>query len=570
VEPSKEALWTAHYEKGIKPNLEYTEKPIFSILERTAKRYPQRSATYFNEAKMSYKELLVNVNRLATALATMGVKKGDRVGIILPNCPQAVISFYAIMRLGCIAVYLNPVLTERELTNKINDAGIQTLILIDMSYRKISNIRDKVQLDNLIVTHIHDYLTFPYNILYPIKQKSDGRTPEIPRKEGIYEFNKLIKGSLSSPPDVSIDPKNDVAVFQYTGGVTGTPKAAMITHFNLVANVKQFREWFSGCRDGEERIMGVVPFAHIYGLTCVMNFGVYIGATLILLPRFQVNRVLKTINKSRPTFFPGVPSMYYAINNSPDVKKVDISSIDYCISGAAPLPLEVQERFEQLTGARLVEGFGLTEASPVTHCNPVRGRRKVGSIGLPVPDTHAKIVDLETGTRELDLGDVGELAISGPQVMKGYWNRPEETEFTLKDGWLYTGDIAEMDSDGYFFILNRKKDMIISGGYNIYPGEVEGVLNRHPKVGKTVVVGIPDDYQGEVVKAYIFCKSPKISLVEDELKDYCLNKLAPYKIPKKFEIRKDKPPKNLDGAELRRYLVRGKDSEKDESGSSRT
>ncbi len=565
MEPNKEALWTAHYEKGIKQNLEYPEKPVFSLLERTVKRYPQRVATYFNEAKLSYKDLLINVNRLATALATLGVKKGDRVGILLPNCPQAVISFYAIMRLGATAVFLNPILVERELTYKINDAGIRTLIIIDMSYRKISNIRDKINLDNLIVSHIHDYLTFPYNILSPIKQKSDARTPEIPQKEGIYQFTNLVKGAPPNPPDVSVDPKNDVAVLQYTGGVTGVPKAAMITHFNLVSNVRQFREWFSSCRDGEERVLGVVPFAHIYGLTCVMNLGVYIGATLVLLPGFHVNRVLKTINKSRPTFFPGVPTMYYALSHHPDVKKYDISSIDYCLCGAAPLPLEIQERFEQLTGARLVEGFGLTEASPVTHCNPVRGKRKVGSIGLPMPDTQAKIVDLETGTKELEVGDVGELIISGPQVMKGYWNRPEETEIALKDGWLYTGDIAEMDSDGYFFILNRKKDMIISGGYNIYPREIEEVLNRHPKVSESIVVGIPDDYQGEVAKAYVFCKNPKLIIIEDELKDYCLNKLSPYKIPKKFEIRKDRPPKNLESTELRRYLVEGEGRDKDKA-----
>jgi len=565
VEPSQEVLWTAHYEKGIKHHLEYPEKSVFSILERTVKRYPQRVATYFNEAKMSYKELLINVNRLATALAALGVEKGDRVGILLPNCPQAVISFYAVMRLGASAIFLNPVLVERELTNKINDSGMRTLILLDMSYRKISNIRERVNLDTLVVTHIHDYLTFPYNILYPFRQKGDARAPEIPRKEGIYQFTTLIKGAPPNPPAVTVDAKNDVAVLQYTGGVTGKPKAAMITHFNLMANLMQFREWFSSCKDGEERVLALVPFAHIYGLTCVMNFSVYIGATLIMLPRFQVNQVLKTINKSRPTFFPGVPSMYYALSHHPDVKKAEVSSIDYCICGAAPLPLEIQERFEQLTGARLVEGFGLTEASPVTHCNPVRGRRKVGSIGLPVPDTQAKIVDLETGTRELGIGEIGELIISGPQVMKGYWNWPEETEIALKDSWLYTGDIAEMDSEGYFFILNRKKDMIISGGYNIYPSEVEGVISRHPKVKEAIVVGIPDEFQGEVVKAYIFSKNPKVKIYDDELKDYLLNKLAPYKIPKVFEIRKDQPPKNLDGAELRRYLVEERDKEKGKS-----
>lgn len=558
MELTRESIWVTNYEKGVRPNLEYPEISVFFLLERTVKRYPQRVATNFNEAKMPYKELLIQVNKLATALAILGIKKGERVGIIIPNSPQAVISFFALMRLGAIAVFLNPVLAERELIYKINDAGIRTLIIIDTVYRRVSNIKDKIKLQNLIITGIHDYLTFPYNILYPLKQKSNGRTPVIPQKEGIYRLTQLIRGAPPSPPEVKIDPKNDVAVLQYTGGVTGIPKGAMLTHYNLVANVIQVREWFSGCKDGEERVLGVVPFSHIYGLTCVMNFGVYIGATLVLLPRFQVNRVLKIINKVRPTFFPGVPSMYYALCHHPDVKKYDISSIDYCISGAAPLPLEVQERFEQLTGARLVEGYGLTEASPATHCNPVRGRRKVRSIGLPLPDTKAKIVDLENGEKELGIGDVGELVISGPQVMKGYWEKPEETNLALKDGWLYTGDIAEMDADGYFFIINRKKDMIISGGYNIYPREVEEVLKKHPRVLEAVVVGIPDEFQGEAVKAYIFSKTGK-GILEDELRDYCLNKLAPYKIPKVFEIRKGLPPKNLRGQELRRYLVEEKE-----------
>ncbi len=556
MEASREELWTANYEKGIRSTLQYPEIPVYYLLERTVRRYPQRVAINFNGAMMSYRDLFIQVNNLAAALAGLGIKKGDRVGVVLPNSPQAVISYFAILQLGAVAVFINPIHVEMELQFQINDAGIKTLIIIDTVYRRIMNIRDKINLENLIVTGIHDYLTIPYNIFYPLKQKSNGRAPEIPFKEGIYRFKQLIRNAPSRPSDsdLQINPREDLAVLQYTGGVSGTSKGAMITHYNMVANVTQFREWYSGCRDGEERVLGVLPFSHIYGLTCILNFGVYIGATLILLPRFDLDRVLKVINKYRPTFFPGVPTMYVAINNHPDVKKYDISSISFCISGAAPLRLEVQDRFEHLTGARLVEGYGLTEASPVTHCNPVRGRRKVGSIGLPLPDTMAKIVDLETGEKDLDIGEVGELVISGPQVMKGYWNNPEETATTLKDGWLYTGDIAQMDKDGYFFILNRKKDMIISGGYNIYPRELEEVLQRHPKVREVVIVGIPDDYYGEAVKAYVFPKEGK-SILEDELRDYCLNKLAPYKIPKHFEIRKELP-RRLTGAKLRRYLVK--------------
>lgn len=549
----REELWVEHYEEGVRPELTYPETSAFSLLERTVKRYPQRVAINFNEAKLSYRDLLVHANRMATALAVMGVKKGDRVAVLLPNCPQAVISYFAILRLGAVVVFINPMHVERELINQLNDADVRTIIMIDTAYRRISNIRDKVNLENVIVSSIHDYLKFPYNILYPLKQKSDGRMPEIPEKEGVYRFNQVIRGASPSPPEVEIDPREDIALLQYTGGVTGTPKGAMITHYNLMANVIQFREWFRACKDGEERVLGVVPFSHIYGLTCVLNFSVYIGATQVLLPRFDMSRVLKVIDKTRPTFFPGVPTMYVAINNHPDVKKHHVSSIDYCLCGAAPLPLEVQEKFESLTGARLVEGYGLTEASPVTHCNPIQGRRKVGSIGLPISDTEAKVVDMEEGTQEVEVGEIGELIIKGPQVMKGYWNNPEETEWTLKNGWLYTGDIAEMDRDGYFFILNRKKDMIISGGYNIYPREVEGVLNRHSKIQETVVIGLPDDYHGEIVKAYVFCKKGR-KVLEDELKDYCLNKLAPYKTPSVFEIRGE-PPRRLTGPELRRYVL---------------
>lgn len=551
----REELWRENYEEGVRPELNFPATSAFSLLDRTVKRYPQRVAINFNGAKLFYRDLLIHTNRLATALSVIGVKKGDRVGVILPNCPQAVISYFAILRLGAAVVFINPMHVERELIYQLNDADVRVLIMIDTLYRRFSNIRDKVNVQSLVVTSIHDYLKFPYSVLYPLKRQSDGSMPEIPKREGIYRFNQLVRGAPPSPPEVEVHPKEDPALLMYTGGVTGTPKGAVITHYNIVSNVMQFREWFRACKDGEERVLGVVPFSHIYGLTCVLNFSVYIGATQILLPRFDLNQVLKIIDKTRPTFFPGVPTMYVAINNHPHVKKHHVSSIDYCLCGAAPLPLEVQEKFENLTGARLVEGYGLTEASPVTHCNPVRARRKVGSIGLPLPNTLAKIVDLEEGKEELEVGEVGELVIKGPQVMKEYWNKPEETELTLKDGWLHTGDIAEMDRDGYFFILNRKKDMIISGGYNIYPREVEEVLSRHSKVQEAVVTGVPDDYHGEVVKAYVFCKKGR-KLLEDELKDYCLNKLARYKTPSIFEIRGE-PPRRLTGPELRRYVLEG-------------
>lgn len=554
METGQQEPWVENYESSVRPTLQYPEIPIPHLMDRAVRQYPQRIATNFNGTTISYSALNEEINKLAAALSQLGVKKGDRVGMILPNSPQAVISYFASLKLGAIVVMMNPLNVEMELAFFIRDAQIRNLIIVDTVYRRITNIKDKIDIDNLIVTGIHDYLSFPYNILYPLKKTSDGHSPDIPRKEGIHRFSQLIRNAQQGPPEVSIDPKEDLAVLQYTGGNTGTPKGAMLTHYNIVCNVLQFREWFSALREGEERILSVLPFSHIYGLTCVLNFGFYIAATLVLMPRFEIEKVLKTISKTRPTFFPGVPTMYVALNNQADLKKHDISSVEYWNSGGAPLPLEVLEKFERRTGKRLIEGYGLAEASPVTHSNPVKGRRKLGSIGLPIPDTQSTIVDLELGEKEMGVGDVGELIIKGPQLMKGYWNNQEETDWALRDGWLYTGDIAQKDRDGYFFILNRKKELIISGGYNIYPREVEGVLQRHPKVQEAVVIGIPDDYYGEVVKAFIFSKGGKM-ILEDELRDFCLNKLAPYKIPRIFDIRKELPRKNLRGAELRRYLT---------------
>ncbi len=553
MEQIKEQVWAANYEEGVKRTLQYPEMNVFQLLERTVRRFPRRVATSFWGSTMSYGDLFACVNKFAAALAKLGVKKGDRVGVFLPNSPQAVISFYALMRLGAVAVMINPINVEQELRFLLRDAGIKGLIVLDTLYRRVMNIKDKVELNNLIITANHDFMSFPHNFIYRIRERSKGRAPDILQRKGIYSFMRLLRSAPEEPPEVKINPREDLAILQYTGGITGTPKGAMLTHANMVAAVVQFREWCSAMQDGEERIMGVLPFSAIYFLSCVLNFGIYIGATLILVPRFHVDTVLKLIAKTRPTFFPGVPTHYAAFNNHPDIKKYDLSSVKYWTSGGAPLPLDVMERFEYLTGGRMIEGYGLAEAAP-THFNPVRGRRKAGSIGMPLPDTRAKIMDMENKDRELGIHEVGELVVSGPQVMKGYWNRPDETQLVLKDGWLYTGDIAEMDEDGFFYIINRKKDIIISGGYNIYPREVEAVLHRHPKIKEAIVVGVPDDYYGEIAKAYIFCKGDKL-MFEDEIIDFCLSRLASYKIPKVFEIRK-LPRGDLRGAELRRYLLR--------------
>ncbi len=554
MDEAKEALWIASYEEGVKPSLKYPEIPVHYILARAARRFPQGIATNFLGAKLSYRDLFAQVNKMAAALAGLGIQKGDRVGVILPNSPQALISYFAILQIGATCVLINPLTAEMEIVRIIRDAGIENLILIDTIYRRISNIRERVALKNLIVTGLHDYLNFPANVLTSLKKRSKGTAPDIQYKEGIYRFTQLLRNAPASLPAVEIDPRKDVALLQYTGGVTGVLKGAMLTHFNLVANTVQFREWFSALKDGEERFLSVLPVMQIYGIL-IVNMAVFTGSMLILLPRFEVERVLKTINKTRPSFFPGVPTMFAAISNYPDVRKYNIFSIDYVNSGGAPLSAEAWEKFEKLTGARLMEGYGMVEASPALISNPAKGKRKVGSIGLPISDTMAMIVDMEKGEKKLGVGEIGELIVSGPQVMKGYWNNPKETDLVLRDGWLYTGDIAEMDRDGYFYIINRKKDMIIMGGYNIFPREVEEILKRHPKVMEAVVIGIPDDYYGEIVKAYIFPRENR-TILEDELRDYCLNKLASYKIPRSFEIRRELPAENLSVYGLRRLLLR--------------
>jgi long-chain acyl-CoA synthetase len=493
------------------------------------------------------------VDRFATALHALGVKKGDRVAVMLPNCPQTVIAYYAIVSIGAVAVMTNPLYMERELSHQLRDAEVQTLIYLDALGQKVLKVLPDTAVKNLIVTGVQDYLPLPLNFLYPFKAKKQGQILDVPGDRGILRFKELLQKHSPRPPQVQLDPENDLALLQYTGGTTGLSKGAMLTHKNLVANVMQVRSWFPDCREGEERILGALPFFHVFGMTVVMNFSIYCCSAMILLPRFEIDTVLKQINKYRPTLFPGAPTMYVAVISHPEVKKYNISSIKACISGAAPLPVEVQERFESLTGGKLVEGYGLTESSPVTHCNPIDGIRVSGSIGQPVPNTDVKIMDIELGTREMPLGETGELCIKGPQVMKGYWNMPDETAKTIRDGWLYTGDIARMDEQGFTYVVDRKKDMVIAGGYNIYPREVEEVLYEHPQVQEAVVAGVPDPYRGETLKAYIILKEGE-SATEQEIIDFCNKNLAKYKVPKKVEFREELP-KTMVGKILRRILV---------------
>ena len=547
-----ERPWVKFYEAGIAPNLDYPNIPLGEVLSRSASKYPNHNALFFFGKKITYAELDTLANAFANALAGLGVKKGDRVALMLPNIPQMVIAFYGTLRLGAIAVATNPLYLKHELEVQLKDSGAETLVAVDMFYPVISPVLPKTSVKNLILCGIRDYLPFPLNLLYPIKARLEKQWVSVKRKPPIYDFMEMMKQAPVTPPAASVFP-DDIAILQYTGGTTGVPKGAVLTHRNLVVNAVQNRDWLTVRKEGEEKFLAVIPFFHVYGMTTALNFGVLTGAELILLPKFHTKEVLNFINKYRPTIFPGIQAMYMAIGNYPKIHKYDLTSIKAAISGAGPLMREVQDRFEHLTRARIVEGYGLSEASPVTHCNPVFGLRKQGSIGLPLPDMEARIVDIETGEKALPVGEAGELVVKGPQVMKGYWNKPQETEQALKGGWLHTGDIAKMDEDGFFYIVDRIKDMIKTVGENVYPREIEEVLFTHPKVKDAVVVGLPHEaFLGEKIKAYIVLKEGETATAEDIIQ-FCRGQLSKFKVPKEVEFR-DQLPKTLVGKVLRRVL----------------
>ena len=555
-----EKLWLKNYDPGVPHTMNYPNIALSQLLEDTASRYPDNTAIIFPGAfgdsyRLSFGKLNEKANRMANALASLGVKKGDRVALLMPNCPQFVISYFAVLRVGGIVVATNPLYSPREMEFQFNDCGAETIILLSLFYKTVADLKEKTALKNLVVTSIKEYLPQPSKTLFTLaREKKEGHKADISGKKDTYAFQELLSRFGPTPPDVEVGP-DDIAMFQYTGGTTGLSKAAVALHRNVLANVYQMRAWGQplGIKEGEEAIMGVMPLFHVYGMVTVMYFAVLGGSTMVLLPRWDTNQVLKAINRYKPSFFPGVPTMYVALNNHPDVGKYDLRSIKLCNSGAAPLPVEVQQRFEQLTGGTLSEGYGLSEAPTATHANPVAGLRKTGSIGIPLPDVEAKIMDGETGEKEMPLGEVGELVIRGPQVMKGYWNRPEETEIALRDGWLFTGDMARIDEDGFFSIVDRKKEMIIAGGFNIYPRDIEEVLYENSKIKEAVCYGVPDEYRGQTVKCSIVLKEGE-SATEEEIIEFCKPNLAKYKIPKIIEFRNELP-KTLIGKILRRVLV---------------
>ncbi len=553
--------WVSFYEPGITASLTYPDVPLAGILAQTAAKFPNQTALSFFGTTITYGELDRLVNRFAHALRGLGVQKGDRVALMLPNIPQMVIAYYGTLRIGAVAVATNPLYHSHELEVQLRDSGAKVLVAVDMFYPVIEPVLPKVLVKDLILCGIKDYLPFPLSLLYPLKARIEKQWVPVKRVPPIHDFLDLLRKAPAEVPAADVT-QNDIAILQYTGGTTGIPKGAVLTHRNLVVNATQCRAWLTIRDEGKEKILSVIPFFHVYGMTTAMNFGILIGAELILLPKFHTKEVLQVIHKKRPTIFPGIQAMYLAIGNYMRTHKYDLTSIKAAISGAGPLMKEVQERFESLTKSRIVEGYGLSEASPVTHANPIFGRRKSGTIGLPWPDTDARIMDLETGTRELGIGEIGELVVRGPQIMQGYWNKPEETAQALRGGWLHTGDIARRDEEGYFTIVDRIKDMIKTVGENVYPREVEEVLYSHPKVKEAVVVGVPhEEFLGEKIKAYIVLKDG-ISATKEEIIDYCRQELSKFKVPKEIEFR-DQLPKTLVGKVLRRVL---RDEERDKLG----
>lgn len=546
--------WLKFYPEGIPPSLEYEDIPLPDTLRNTAQKYPDRVALHFMGFEMTFKQLYEAVLKLANYLRELGIEKGDRVAVMLPNTPQAVISFYGVLFAGGVVVETNPMYTERELAYQLKDSGAKAIIALEILYPRIKRVEGETDLEHIIITAIKDYLPFPKNLIYPIIQKRQyGFSVKVEHKGNQHLFTEIMKRSIPDELDVTFDVNHDMACLQYTGGTTGFPKGVMLTHKNLIANAKMCDVWLMRGNNGNDVVLGALPFFHVYGLTTVMILSVMNGAKMVLIPKPEPETLLKAIESQQVTLFPGAPTMYIGLLNHPDLEKYDLSSIEYCISGSAPLPKEVQDKFEKATGGIIVEGYGLTESSPVTHANPLdREKRRIGSIGLPWPDTDAAVVSLENDEK-LPPGEIGEIIVKGPQVMMGYWNRPEETEMTLKNGWLYTGDIGYMDEDGYFYIVDRKKDMIIASGFNIYPREIEEVLYEHSAIKEVAVAGVPDPYRGETVKAYIVLKEGA-KVTEEELDRFCRERLAAYKVPRIYEFR-DELPKTTVGKILRRQLV---------------
>lgn len=544
----KDQPWLSSYDPDVPPHLNYPEKPLFALLKESIQEHSQRTALIFYNRKISYVQLGEYIDHLSGALKDAGVKQGDRVAVILPNCPQYVIAYYAVMQLGACVVPVNPLSTERELSHIMEDAQIRMAIALELFAVPLENVRKTFLdagsslLERVVYTSVADFLPLPKRIVYRLKAKA-------PRGLQL-RFMALISSAEKIEQVASPNVRSDPGLLVYTGGTTGTPKGILLSHYALVVNALQCRAWVGAF--AKKRFLAVLPLFHGFGMSVAMNSILLHGGTVILLPRYQPGEVLRAIHRHRPALFAGVPAMFIGLLNQPELNRYDLSSLRGCFVGGASLPTEVKRQFEKLTGSRVMEGYGLTEAVTAKCANPYGGVNKTGSIGIPFPDTLLRIVDVETGARELEPGEVGEIVVQSPDLMLGYHQRQQETASTLRDGWLYTGDLGYMDEDGYFYVVDRKKDMIITGGFNVYPQEVEEVLHMHPAVKEACVIGLPDDYRGEMVKAFVIPKD-NAQVKPDELMVFCRQNLLPYKVPREVELCRDLP-KSAIGKVLRRIV----------------
>ncbi|MCP4114532.1 MAG: long-chain fatty acid--CoA ligase [Desulfobacteraceae bacterium] len=543
-----EKVWVRSYGEGVSRNLDYEAITMSDVLKRSTSSFPKAKSLEFAGNRISFKAFDEQVNQVANGLIAMGVAKGDRVALLLPNIPQVAVATYATWRIGGVVVMNNPLYTDAELEHQLKDSGATVLIALDLLVPRMLKLRPKTGIKTVIVAHIRDYLPFPKKQLFPFVAKDKHRN--IPPEINVIEWSTMLKTYSKRAPsmEVGID---DTAALQYTGGTTGVSKGVVLTHGNLSKNCQQGLAWLPMLKPLEKVVLGSLPIFHAFGLF-TLNMCVFGGWEMVMLPRPTAEEIMKAIARNRVNLFPGVPTMFVDILNHPKVRQYDMSSLDFCVSGAAPCPVDVLERFEKLTGAQILEGYGISEASPATAINPVNGKNKPGTIGLPFPDTVVKITALDDPDKEMPLGEAGELAVKGPQVAREYYNMAEETRKTFRNGWLYTGDIATMDKDGYISIVDRLKDMIIASGYNIYPREIDEVLFAHPKVVEACAKGVPDPKRGETVKAFVVpCQG--VTLTEEELDEYCREHLAAYKVPTLFEFMEELP-KSAVGKILRKDL----------------
>ena len=550
-----ERAWLDHYDTGVPYTLGLPPVPMHRLLRSAARRFPLHPAIHYQGNTITYRRLNRDSSRFANFLRSLGVQPGDRVLLLLPNLPQTVIAYYGTLKAGATVVFTTPQSPPEELTRQVRDSGARVLVTVTRRLETAQAVKAATQLEHVILTNVKDYLPLPQRLLFSLQREArQGDRPPAPLPAGFHLLGRELGRYNPHAPDLETKP-GDLAVIQYTSGTLSAPKGVMLSHGNLVANTLQTRHWLPRLHEAREVILAVLPFSHAYGMTTAMNVPVALAATMVVLPSFVTEDVLKAIRRYRPTLFPGVPTMFMALNAFPDVRRYGIGSIKACISGAAPLPVEVQEAFEKLTRGRLIEGYGQTEATTVTHANPLEGLRKVGSIGLPLPSTEACIVDLANPKGTVGPGQIGELAVRGPQVMLGYWNDPEATRVAItKDGWLLTGDVARMDEDGYFEVVARKREMILAGDNQVFPRDVEEVLYENPKIKEVAVVGVqPPKWPFQRVKAYVVLREGA-QASEEELQAYCKRRLEAYAVPWRIEFRKELP-KNFVGKVVRRLLV---------------